>query len=134
MKWTDTYEIAAALYDAHPDVDPKTLRFTQLREWVLALPGFNDDPAHSGEKIRSHPDGLDRRSGLNRWLKTLPDGSVLHCGGHSGSRNPGPDALRAVDDAGFGLPRGDIAARHVTGGASRYHQGFVSAFGAPASR
>ena len=49
MKWTDTYEIAAALYDAHPDVDPKTLRFTQLREWVLALPGFNDDPAHSGE-------------------------------------------------------------------------------------
>ena len=114
MKWTDTYEIAAALYDAHPDVDPKTLRFTQLREWVLALPGFNDDPAHSGEKIRSHPDGLDRRSGLNRWLKTLPDGSVLHCGGHSGSRNPGPDALRAVDDAGFGLPRGDIAARHVT--------------------
>ena len=43
-----------------------------------------------------------------------PDGSVLHCGGHSGSRNPGPDALRAVDDAGFGLPRGDIAARHVT--------------------
>ena len=36
MKWTDTYEIAAALYDAHPDVDPKTLRFTQLREWVLA--------------------------------------------------------------------------------------------------
>ena len=51
MKWTDTYEIAAALYDAHPDVDPKTLRFTQLREWVLALPGFNDDPAHSGEKI-----------------------------------------------------------------------------------
>lgn len=51
MKWTDTYQIAEALLDAHPGVDPKTLRFVQLREWVLALPDFNDDPAHSGEKI-----------------------------------------------------------------------------------
>lgn len=51
MKWTDTYQIAEALADTHPDVDPKALRFTQLREWVLALPGFNDDPERSGEKI-----------------------------------------------------------------------------------
>lgn len=51
MKWTDTYEIAAALCDAHPDVDPKALRFTQLRDWVMALPDFSDDPAHCGEKI-----------------------------------------------------------------------------------
>ncbi|MFD4838345.1 Fe-S cluster assembly protein IscX [Achromobacter sp. NPDC058515] len=51
MKWTDTYEIAAALVDAHPDVDPKTLRFMQLREWVMDLPDFSDDPAHCGEKI-----------------------------------------------------------------------------------
>jgi FeS assembly protein IscX len=51
MKWTDTYEIAAALVDTHPDVDPKTLRFTQLRGWVMALPDFSDDPAHCGEKI-----------------------------------------------------------------------------------
>ncbi|GAB1579677.1 Fe-S cluster assembly protein IscX [Bordetella petrii] len=51
MKWVDTYDIAAALADAHPDVDPNTVRFTQLREWVLALPGFDDDPAHCGEKI-----------------------------------------------------------------------------------
>lgn len=51
MKWTDTYQIAEALADTRPDVDPKTLRFTQLREWVLALPGFNDDPERSGEKI-----------------------------------------------------------------------------------
>ena len=50
MKWTDTYQIAEALADTHPDVDPKTLRFTQLREWVLALPGVNDDPERSGEK------------------------------------------------------------------------------------
>ncbi|OZI22844.1 Fe-S assembly protein IscX [Bordetella genomosp. 7] len=51
MKWVDTYEIAAALADAHPDVDPATVRFTQLREWVIALPGFDDDAARSGEKI-----------------------------------------------------------------------------------
>ena len=37
MKWTDTYQIAEALLDAHPDVDPKTLRFVQLREWVLEI-------------------------------------------------------------------------------------------------
>ncbi|AEE67127.1 FeS assembly protein IscX [Bordetella pertussis] len=51
MKWTDIYEIAAALADTHPDADPQTVRFTQLREWVLGLPGFADDPAHCGEKI-----------------------------------------------------------------------------------
>jgi FeS assembly protein IscX len=51
MKWVDTYEIAAALVDAHPDVDPAALRFTQLREWVMALPGFDDEPDRSGEKI-----------------------------------------------------------------------------------
>lgn len=51
MKWTDTYEIAEALADAHPDTDPRNLRFVELRAWVLALPGFSDDPARSGEKI-----------------------------------------------------------------------------------
>jgi FeS assembly protein IscX len=51
MKWTDTADIAIALFDAHPDVDPLKVRFTDLREWVLALPGFDDDPAHCGEKI-----------------------------------------------------------------------------------
>jgi len=51
MKWTDTLEIAIALADAHPDVDPKAIRFTDLHKWVLALPGFSDDPNRSGEKI-----------------------------------------------------------------------------------
>ncbi|HEY0296598.1 MAG TPA: Fe-S cluster assembly protein IscX [Bordetella sp.] len=51
MKWTDVYEIATALADAHPAIDPKTVRFTQLRDWVMALPGFSDDPAHCGEKV-----------------------------------------------------------------------------------
>ncbi|WP_019448559.1 Fe-S cluster assembly protein IscX [Cupriavidus sp. BIS7] len=51
MKWTDTYDIAAALYDKFPDVDPVTVRFTQLRQWVLELDGFSDLPERSGEKI-----------------------------------------------------------------------------------
>ena len=51
MKWTDTLDIAIALSEAHPEVDPKTLRFTDLRQWVMDLPEFDDDPAHSGEKI-----------------------------------------------------------------------------------
>ncbi len=51
MKWTDSRDVAIALSEAHPDVDPARLRFTELRAWVLALPGFDDDPAHSGEKI-----------------------------------------------------------------------------------
>ncbi len=51
MKWTDTQEIAIALADAHPQVDPKTVRFTDLYEWVRALPGFDDDPKRCGEKI-----------------------------------------------------------------------------------
>jgi FeS assembly protein IscX len=51
MKWTDSLEIAIALAEKHPEVDPKTVRFTDLRQWVLELPGFDDDPKHSGEKI-----------------------------------------------------------------------------------
>ncbi|GJG93169.1 Fe-S cluster assembly protein IscX [Cupriavidus pauculus] len=51
MKWTDTFDIAAALYDKFPDVDPVSVRFTQLRQWVLELDGFTDLPERSGEKI-----------------------------------------------------------------------------------
>ena len=51
MKWVDTFEIAAALVDAHPGVDPKAVRFTDLHNWVMALDGFDDDPKRSGEKI-----------------------------------------------------------------------------------
>ena len=51
MKWTDSREIAIALVDAHPDVDPASIRFTDLYNWVRALRGFDDDPKHSGEKI-----------------------------------------------------------------------------------
>jgi FeS assembly protein IscX len=51
MKWTDTLEIAMALAEQHPDIDPQAIRFTDLHGWVIALPEFDDDPKHSGEKI-----------------------------------------------------------------------------------
>jgi FeS assembly protein IscX len=49
VKWTDAEDIALALAEKFPDVDPLTLRFTDLRERVLALEGFSDDPKTSNE-------------------------------------------------------------------------------------
>lgn len=51
LKWTDVREIAIALDEAYPEVDPQFVNFVDLRNWILALSGFDDDPAHSGEKI-----------------------------------------------------------------------------------
>ena len=49
MKWTDAEDIAIALFEKFPDVDPLTVRFTDLRERVMALAGFDDDPKASNE-------------------------------------------------------------------------------------
>jgi len=51
MKWVDTQDIAVALYDKFPDVDPTKDKVVDLRNWVLGLDGFDDDPQRSGEKI-----------------------------------------------------------------------------------
>jgi FeS assembly protein IscX len=51
LKWTDSLEIAIALDEAHPEVDPNHVNFVDLRKWVLELEEFDDDPQHSGEKI-----------------------------------------------------------------------------------
>lgn len=51
MKWTDSQTIAEALYDKFPDIDPKTIRFTDLMEWVLELDDFDDAAEHCGERI-----------------------------------------------------------------------------------
>lgn len=51
LKWTDTLEIAIQLDEAHPEVDPKLLRFTDLHQWVCELDEFDDEPERSGEKI-----------------------------------------------------------------------------------
>ncbi len=51
MKWTDTFRIAEALCDKFPDVDPLTVRFTDLHNWIVDLEEFDDDHARGGEKI-----------------------------------------------------------------------------------
>ncbi len=51
MRWTDTQQIAEALCDEHPDVNPLKLRFTELHAMVLELDGFDDDPEKSNEAI-----------------------------------------------------------------------------------
>ncbi|PRC92001.1 Fe-S cluster assembly protein IscX [Solimicrobium silvestre] len=51
MKWTDSRAIAIELAEKHPDIDPRQIRFMELREWVLALDSFDDVPEHCGEKI-----------------------------------------------------------------------------------
>ncbi len=51
MRWTDVREIAIALADRYPDVDPLSVRFTDLHRWVRELPGFSDDPQRSNEQI-----------------------------------------------------------------------------------
>jgi FeS assembly protein IscX len=51
MKWTDVQQIAVALYDKYPDIDPQYVRFTDLHQWVTELDGFSDDPERSSEKI-----------------------------------------------------------------------------------
>ena len=51
MKWIDSRDIAIALAEKFPDVDPERVNFVDLRAWVLALDGFDDDPKRSGEKI-----------------------------------------------------------------------------------
>jgi len=51
LKWSDSQEIALDLIEQHVDVDPLKLHFTELRQWVLALDRFEDDPEHCGERV-----------------------------------------------------------------------------------
>ena len=51
LKWTDTQELAIALSEKYPQVDPTTIRFTDLYQWILDLEDFEDEPSRSGEKI-----------------------------------------------------------------------------------
>ena len=51
LKWTDSREIAIALDEVHPDVDPQYVLFTDLFKWVCALEDFDDDPQRCGERL-----------------------------------------------------------------------------------
>lgn len=49
LTWNDVEEIAIALHEKFPDLDPLTVRFTDLHRWVTELPNFADDPKASSE-------------------------------------------------------------------------------------
>ena len=51
MNWRDTEDIGIALSERYPELDPLTVRFTDLHRWVSELPGFADDPKYSNEKL-----------------------------------------------------------------------------------
>ena len=51
MKWTDTIRIAEELHDKFPDIDPLTVRFVDLHNWVVELDGFDDDHHRGGKKV-----------------------------------------------------------------------------------
>lgn len=51
LRWTDVQEIAIELSEIHTDVDPRYVNFVDLRNWVMALDDFEDDPNRCGEKI-----------------------------------------------------------------------------------
>ncbi len=51
LTWTDSLDIAIALDEKYPQIDPLTVRFTDLRAWVLALDEFSDTPERCGERI-----------------------------------------------------------------------------------
>ncbi|KJF77074.1 hypothetical protein UA45_15015 [Morganella morganii] len=51
LKWQDSREIGEALYDLYPDTDPKTVRFTDMHQWICELEEFDDAPEKSNEKV-----------------------------------------------------------------------------------
>jgi FeS assembly protein IscX len=51
LKWGNSFDIAIALDEKYPDLDPQTIRYTDLHQWICELDDFDDDPSRSNEKI-----------------------------------------------------------------------------------
>ncbi len=51
INWNDSEEIGIQLAEKFPDIDPLTLRFTELHRMVTELPDFEGDPRASNEGI-----------------------------------------------------------------------------------
>ena len=51
LKWVDSLDIAIELNEKYPETDPMRVNFVDLRQWVLEMDEFDDDPEHSGERI-----------------------------------------------------------------------------------
>ena len=54
LTWNHTEDIALSLYEAHPEIDPTHIRYTDLHKWITELDGFDDDPAKSNEAKLEH--------------------------------------------------------------------------------
>jgi len=51
ISWTDSLEIAISLEEAHPDIDPMSINFVDLRALVMSLEDFDESDTHCGEKV-----------------------------------------------------------------------------------
>jgi len=51
LKWTDVLDIAIELDEQKPEVDPLTVNFVDLRNWIMELPDFDDSPERCGERV-----------------------------------------------------------------------------------
>ncbi len=49
LTWSNLEDIAFALHEKFPDLDPTTIRYTDLHKWIVELEGFKDDPLKSNE-------------------------------------------------------------------------------------
>ena len=49
LKWNQSEDVALALYEKFPDLDPTNIRYTDLHQWVTELDDFDDDPKASNE-------------------------------------------------------------------------------------
>jgi FeS assembly protein IscX len=69
LTWDDAMEIGIQLSEAHPELDPLAVRFTDLHHYVTELPDFKDDPKKSNEgkleaiQMAWHDEVLDRTQG-----------------------------------------------------------------------
>ena len=69
LTWSDADDIGILLSEAHPKIDPLAVRFTDLHQYVIALPDFKDDPTKSNEskleaiQMAWHAEVLDRTQG-----------------------------------------------------------------------
>ena len=88
MRRTDIADIAIELVEAHPDVDPQYVNFVDLRSWVLALDGFDDEPDRCGEKILepvvAHGDVVAKLGGGHATIA----GVLRSCGRCASRRRP----------------------------------------------
>ncbi len=51
MKWKEVQDIAIALSEKYPNIDPRTVLFVDLHNYVVDLEGFDDDHSRGGEKV-----------------------------------------------------------------------------------